>query len=83
VNELIGYLDSDRYGDLTDKRSTSCYVLKFNDASIYWCTKKQPITALTSCEAEYIAGTFDTCQAMWLDSVMKELNSEVVKPPRN
>ena len=34
VNELIGYSDSDRCGDLTDRRSTSGYVFKFNDASI-------------------------------------------------
>jgi len=80
VNELIGYSDSDWCGDLTDRRSTSGYVFKFNDAVISWCTKKQPVTALSSCEAEYIAGTFATCQALWLDSVMKELKCEVMKP---
>ena len=80
VNELIGYSDSDWCGDLTDRKSTSGYVFKFNDAAISWCTKKQPVTALSSCEAEYIAGTFATCQALWLDSVMKELKCEVMKP---
>jgi hypothetical protein len=39
---------------------------------LQWCTKKQPMTALSSCEAEYIVGTFASCQAMWLDSVMKD-----------
>lgn len=34
VNEHIGYSDSDLCGDLTDKRSTSGYVFKFNDAAI-------------------------------------------------
>jgi len=80
VNELIGYSDSDWCGDLTDRKSTSGYVFKFNDAAISWCTKKQPVTALSSCEAEYIAGTFATCQALWLESVMKELRCEVMKP---
>ena len=80
VNEIIGYSDSDWYGDLTDRRSTSGYVFKFNDPSISWCTKKQQVTALSSCEAEYIAGTFATCQALYWDSVMKELKCEVVKP---
>jgi len=51
--------------------------------SLRYLSNSRPNIALTSCEAEYIAGTFDTCQAMWLDSVMKELNSEAVKPPRN
>jgi len=80
VSELIGYSDSDWCGDLTNRRSTSGYVFKFNDAAISWCTKKQPVTALLSCEAEYIAGTFATCQALWLDLVMKELKCDVMKP---
>ncbi|XP_050918539.1 secreted RxLR effector protein 161-like [Lathyrus oleraceus] len=79
-SELIGYLDSDWCGDITDKRNTSGYVFKFNEAAISLCTKKQLVTALSSCEAEYIAGTFATCQAMWLDSMMKELRCEVMKP---
>jgi len=67
VNELIGFSNSDLCGDLTDRKSTSDYVFKFNGATIFWCTKKQPVTALSSCEAEYIVGTFATCQALWLD----------------
>lgn len=46
VNELIGYSDSDWCGDLTDRKSTSGYVFKFNDTAISWCTKKQLVTAL-------------------------------------
>jgi hypothetical protein len=34
VNELIGYSDSDWCGDLTDRRSTSSCVFKFNDDAI-------------------------------------------------
>ncbi|XP_050915370.1 secreted RxLR effector protein 161-like [Lathyrus oleraceus] len=79
-SELIGYSDSDWCGDITHRRSTLGYVFKFNEAAISWCTKKQPVTTLSSCEVECIAGTFATCQAMWLDSVMKELRCEVMKP---
>jgi len=64
VNELIVYSDGDWCGDITDRRNTSDYVFKFNDAAISWCTKKQPVTALSSCEATYIAATFATCQAL-------------------
>jgi len=63
-NEFIGYSDSDWCRDLTNRRNTSGYVFMFNDAAISWCTKKQPITALSSCEAELIKGTFATCQAL-------------------
>jgi hypothetical protein len=50
--ELIGYSDSDWCGDRRDRRSTSDYLFKFNNAAISWCTKKQPMTALSSCESE-------------------------------
>lgn len=40
-DELIGYSDSDWCGDRGDKRSTSSYVFKFNNAAISWFTKKQ------------------------------------------
>jgi hypothetical protein len=78
--ELISYSDSDWGGDKTDRRSTSGYVMQYNGVSIAWCSKKQQVTALSTCEAEYIAGTFATCQVIWLDSVMKELKVEVSKP---
>ena len=78
--ELEGYSDSDWCGDRMDMRSTSSYLFKFNGDAISWCTKKQPVTALSSCEVEYIEGTFAACQAIWLDNVMKELNCEVKKP---
>ncbi|MCH80809.1 copia-type polyprotein [Trifolium medium] len=77
---LNSYSDSDWRGDTTDRRSTSGYVMIFNGVSIAWCTKKQPVTALSTCEAEYIAGTFATCQMVWLDSVLKELKCELQKP---
>ncbi|CAJ2663624.1 unnamed protein product [Trifolium pratense] len=80
ASTLIGYSDSDWCGDITDRRSTSGYVFKFNNAAISWCTKKQAVTALSSCEAEYIAGTFAACQAIWLNSVMIEIKCEPVKP---
>jgi len=65
---------------LTDRRSTSGYVLNFNDDAISWCTKKQLVIALSSCKDEYVAGNFATFQDLWLDSVMKELKCEIVKP---
>jgi hypothetical protein len=77
-SELRSY--SDWGGDKTDRRSTSGYVMFFNNVAIAWSTKKQPVTALSTCEAEYIAGTFATCQMIWLDSVLKELKHDVQKP---
>jgi len=55
-------------------------VFKLLIAPISWCTKKQPVESLSTCEYEYIAGCLATCQAVWLDFVLKELNIKVCKP---
>jgi hypothetical protein len=33
---------------------------------VSWCFKKQPVIALSSCEAEYVAGSLAASQANWL-----------------
>ncbi|CAJ2673693.1 unnamed protein product [Trifolium pratense] len=62
VNRLGGFSESDWYGDHVDKRSTTGYIFKFLNAPIPWCSKKQPVISLSSCEAEYIACAFAACQ---------------------
>lgn len=77
---LIGYSYSNLVGDKIDRRSTSSDMFKYNGASISWCIKKQLITILSSCEVVYIGGTFSSsCEAIRLDSLMKELKCEVHK----
>jgi hypothetical protein len=50
-NKLIGFSNSNWCWDKVEIKSTSRYVFKYNDAAISWCTKKQLVTALFSCEA--------------------------------
>jgi len=38
------------------------------------------VVALSTCEAEYIAGSSAACQAVWLNSVMEEMGIELEKP---
>jgi hypothetical protein len=51
-----------------------------NGATICWSSKKQPVTALSSCEAEYIASTYAACQMIWLESLMRELKCQLQLP---
>lgn len=78
--ELIGFSDADWCGDRVDRRSTTGYMFKLSNAPISWCSKKQPVVALSSCEAEYIATSYAACQANWLDSLMKEIHIEMPEP---
>lgn len=61
--EIYGYTDSDWSGDKDDRKSTGGYVFMCGKASISWCSKKQSVVALSSCEAECIATSFAACQA--------------------
>jgi Reverse transcriptase (RNA-dependent DNA polymerase)/gag-polypeptide of LTR copia-type/Integrase core domain/GAG-pre-integrase domain len=53
--ELIGYTDADWGGDITSRKSTSGYIYFINNNIISWNSTLQKTTALSSCEAEYMA----------------------------
>eukprot|EP00253_Pinus_taeda_P032694 PITA_32694 len=52
---LIGYTDSDWAGSVDDQKSTSGYVFHMGSGAISWASKMQPIVALSTAEAEYVA----------------------------
>eukprot|EP00253_Pinus_taeda_P007432 PITA_07432 len=49
--------------------------------SISWASKKQPIVALSTTEAEYLAVTAATCQAVWMRRMLRSLCQEQTKGP--
>ncbi|XP_042400836.1 secreted RxLR effector protein 161-like [Zingiber officinale] len=71
---LVGYCDSDWAGDIDSRKSTTGFVFFMGNSAFTWNSKKQPIVTLSTCEAEYVAATFCVCHAIWLRSLLKELN---------
>jgi hypothetical protein len=63
---LIGYTDSDYAGDLVKRRSTSGYVFMNAGAAVLWGSKLQTTVAVSTCEAELIAGARAIKEALWL-----------------
>lgn len=47
---------------------------------ISWCSKKENVVALSSCEVEYIASTETACQCLWLSTLLDEMKLEYLKP---
>ena len=74
--ELIGYSDADWAGDIESRRSTSGYVFVLNGGCISWRSKKQRTVALSSTEAEYMALSEATQEAVWLKAFMRELGQD-------
>ncbi|XP_021843480.2 secreted RxLR effector protein 161-like [Spinacia oleracea] len=62
--KLTGYTDSDWAGSIDDRKSTSGYVFQLGTKAISWSSKKQATMALSSSEAEYIAATSASCEAV-------------------
>ena len=77
--EVVGYSDSDSAGDYNDRKSTSGHIFLFGGMVVSWSSQKQSIVALSSCEAEYIAATTASCQAIWTSRLIGELmdNEEI------
>ncbi|XP_058751884.1 secreted RxLR effector protein 161-like [Vicia villosa] len=79
-SELVSYSDSDWCGDRVDRKSTSRYLFKFLGGPISCSSKKQPVVALSTCEAGYIAGAVAACQAVWLLNLLEDLKVKIDKP---
>ena len=64
--EIHGFVDSYWAGDLDRRRSTSGYVFNLFGGAICWMRKRQAIVALSTTDAEYMATTHASKEAMWL-----------------
>ena len=73
TDDLHSYSDSDWAGDLDDRKSTSGYLFLLSGAPISWRSKKQSTVALSTAEAEYIALSYASQEAMWLRQLISEL----------
>ena len=78
-SDLVGYTDSDWVGSVDDQKSTSGYIFYMGSGAISWASKKQPIVALSTAKAEYVAATAAACQAVWMRKILRILGQEQVK----
>lgn len=76
---LMGYSDSDVGGDVVGRRSTGGMAFYLNDSLVTWNSHKEKTVALSSCEAEFMAATAATKQALWLRNLLGELTGNELK----
>jgi len=77
---LHGFVDADWASDVNDWKSTSGFVFMLGGGAISWSSKKQSSVALSSTEAEYIAGAHAAKEAIWLRRLLTELGLEILTP---
>ncbi|KAK2411429.1 hypothetical protein QL285_046706 [Trifolium repens] len=77
---LRAYSDADWATDQDDRRSISGSCIYFGPNLVSWSSKKQPLVARSSTEAEYRSMANTTAELMWIESLLQELHVEFQPP---
>ena len=72
-NKLWGYVDSDWAGCPDSRKSTSGYCFMLNGAAISWRSKRQPVVALSTAEAEFISASAMVQEVIYLRKLLENL----------
>lgn len=76
---LEAYVDAD-WASQPHRHSMSGYVVLLNGGPVAWSARKQPLIALSTAEAEYIALTTVARELLYLQLLIEELYSELPLP---
>lgn len=67
------YVDADWAGDVADRKSISGYLFKIGSSCVAWFCRKQTSVALSSTEAEFVAASMATQEAVWMRQLLQDL----------
>lgn len=78
--EVTGFSDADWAGDMDDRHSTTGNVFMMAGGPISWLSQKQQVVALSTAEAEYIALSSASQEAIWLQQFLKDIGANCAQP---
>ena len=70
---LVGFTDSDWAGSVADQKNTFGCCFSLGSTTVSWFSRKQKSVALNSAEAEYMAASQASCEALWLRKLLVNL----------
>eukprot|EP00253_Pinus_taeda_P029575 PITA_29575 len=73
VLDIHGFGDVDWVGYLDQRRSTSEYVFNLFGGAVSWMSKKQSVVAVSTIEAEYVAATDASNEAVWFQRLCSSM----------
>jgi hypothetical protein len=77
---LVGYSDSNWAGCASDWKSTSGCCFGLGSVVVSWFNRKQKSMALSSAEAEYMAASQASYEAIWLRKLLVRLFGRELRP---
>lgn len=78
-NEVVGFSDADGMST-KGRKAISGYVFMLNGGAVSWSSKRQSLVTLSTTEAEYVALTHASKEALWLRSFIIELFQQPEHP---
>ena len=78
--KLQGFTDADWVGSPLDRKRTSGGIFNLYSAAVSWYSRKQRSVALSLAEAEYMAASQATCEAIWMQKILFGLFDQRMDP---
>eukprot|EP00253_Pinus_taeda_P002002 PITA_02002 len=78
--KLQGFTDAYWKGSPSDQKSTSEGIFNLGSATVSWYSRKHRSVALSSTEAEYMAASQATCEAIWMRKILVGLFDQRIDP---
>jgi hypothetical protein len=75
-----GFTDSDWMGNTVDQKSTSGFCFSLGSTMISWSNRNWGFIAQSNAEAEYIAASASSKEAVWLKKLLSDLFSVELEP---
>ena len=73
--DFAGAWDKDNPDDPSNVKSRTGFIIKFANCPIYWSSKQQELTALSTVEAEYIALSSATRHVLYILHLLEDLKA--------
>ena len=77
-SKLVGYSDADYAGDVETRRSTTRYVFQLAGGPITWAGQRQKLVTLSTTQAEYVAASVTSREAIWLRKLLSDIGCPCV-----